>query len=118
MAKKLTPRQVVKELNDIVETFSGKTIAGWVQEAWERSKQTTIGQAAAGVERVAMAVDPYTILGLPNSASLEEVEARYRRLAKLFHPDVGGNEAAMKLVNNAYQQVIKGKKNHAKREAG
>lgn len=111
MAKKLTPSQVVKEINDIVETFSGKTISGWVQEAWERSQKTTIGQAAAGVERAARAVDPYTILGLPHSASLEEVERRYKQLSKIYHPDKeGGYEEAMKLLNNAYEQIKRDKK--------
>jgi len=106
MAKKLTPGQIVKELNDIVFTFSGKSISGWVQEAWEKSQKTTVGQATSGVERAARAVDPYTILGLSHSASLEEVESRYRKLANIFHPDKeGGYEAAMKLLNNAYTQI-------------
>lgn len=111
MARKLTPSQVAKEINDIVYTFSGKTISGWVQEAWERSQKTTIGQAAAGAERAARAIDPYTILGLPHSASLEEVERRYKRLSQIYHPDKeGGYEEAMKLLNNAYQQIKKGKR--------
>ena len=106
MARKLTPSQVAKELNDIVFTFSGKSISGWIQEAWERSQKTTIGQAAAGVERVARAVDPYAILGLPHSASPEEVERRYRQLSQIYHPDKeGGYEGAMKLLNNAYEQI-------------
>ena len=111
MAKKLTPGQIVKELNDIVYTFSGKSISGWVQEAWERSQKTTVGGVAAGVERAARAVDPYAILGLPHSASLEEVKRRYRQLSNIYHPDKeGGYEDAMKLLNNAYQQIMKGKK--------
>jgi len=106
MAKKLTPSQVAKEINDIVETFSGKTIGNWVQEAWEKSQKTTIGQAAAGVERAARAVDPYAILGLPHSASLEEVKRRYRQLSLIYHPDKeGGYDEAMKLLNNAYHQI-------------
>jgi len=106
MAKKLTPGQVAKELNNIVLTFSGKTIADWVQEAWEKSQKSTIGQAAAGVERAARAVDPYTILGLSHSASLEEVKRRYRQLSNVYHPDKeGGYEEAMKLLNNAYAQI-------------
>ena len=111
MAKKLTPSQVAKEINDIVYTFSGKTIAGWVQEAWEKSQKTTIGQAAAGIERAARAVDPYAILGLPSSASLEDVERRYRQLSHIYHPDKeGGYEEAMKLLNNAYDQIKRDKK--------
>ena len=80
MAKKLTPGQVAKELNDI----------------------------AAGVERAARAVDPYSILGLSHSASLEEVKMRYRQLSNIYHPDKeGGYEGAMKLLNNAYEQIQK-----------
>jgi len=111
MAKKLTPGQVVRELNDIVFTFSGKSISSWVQEAWEKSQKTTIGQAAAGVERAARAVDPYAVLGLPHSASLEDVERRYRQLSFIYHPDKeGGYEEAMKLLNNAYETIKKGRK--------
>ncbi len=111
MARKLTPGQVAKELNNIVLTFSGKSISGWIQEAWDRSQKTTVGQAAAGVERAARAVDPYSILGLPHSASLEEVKRRYRQLSQIYHPDkAGGYEGAMKLLNNTYQQIMKGKR--------
>ena len=108
MAKKLTPSQVAKEINDIVYTFSGKSISGWVQEAWEKSQKTTIGQAAAGVERAARATDPYAVLGLPHSASLEDVKRRYRQLSQIYHPDKeGGYEEAMKLLNSAYHQIEK-----------
>jgi DnaJ-domain-containing protein 1 len=31
--------------------------------------------------------DPYVVLGLPPSASWEEISAAHRRLAKLHHPD-------------------------------
>ena len=111
MAKKLTPSKVAKELNNIVFAFSGKSISSWVQEAWEKSQKTTIGQATAGVERAARAVDPYSILGLPHSASLEEVEMRYRQLSNIYHPDKkGGYEEAMKLLNNAYEAIKRGRK--------
>ena len=111
MAKKLTPGQVAKDLNNIVLTFSGKSISDWIQEAWEKSQKTTIGQAAAGVERAARAVDPYAVLGLPHSASLEEVKRRYRQLSNIYHPDKeGGYEEAMKLLNNAYVQIEREKK--------
>ena len=106
MAKKLTPGQVAKELNDIVFTFSGKNIGDWVQEAWERSQRTTIGQAAGGIERAARALDPYAVLGLPHSASLDDVNKRYKQLAMIYHPDKeGGYESAMKLLNAAYESI-------------
>ena len=37
--------------------------------------------------------DPYRTLGLPRTASLTEVKAAYRRLAKANHPDTAGEAA-------------------------
>lgn len=114
MKKKLTPKQIVKELNDIIFTFSGKSIAGWVEEGWDRYRQTRIGEATAPVERAARAIDPYAVLGLPREASLEQVERRYRQLSLIYHPDKeGGYEQAMKLLNNAYEQIVREKKREA-----
>jgi hypothetical protein len=50
-------------------------------------------------------MDPLEILGLPPSASPDEVTAAYRRLAKEWHPDRrGGAEAAARMaeINSAY----------------
>jgi len=52
--------------------------------------------------------DAYAVLGLPQTASLEEVKRNYRSLAVVFHPDKTrtGYDAAMKLLNNAYERII------------
>ena len=54
-------------------------------------------------------MDPYRILGIPESASDEEVTAAYRRLARKYHPDLNGGSAAasekMKEVNAAYDLI-------------
>ncbi len=111
MAKKLTPRQVLRELNDIIETFSGKSISGWVEEGWDKFRETKVGEAGAPLERAARAMDPYAVFGLPKDASLEDFERRYRQLAQIYHPDKqGGYGEAMKLVNNAYEEIKKKKK--------
>jgi hypothetical protein len=47
-------------------------------------------------------MDPYGVLGLPDTASPEEVAAAYRRLAKEWHPDRGGAEDRMAQINAAY----------------
>jgi hypothetical protein len=39
-------------------------------------------------------VDPHAVLGLPPDASPVAVEAAYRRLAKAWHPDLGGGARA------------------------
>ena len=51
-----------------------------------------------------MANDFYTTLGVPRSASQDEIKKAYRKLAHQHHPDKqGGNEAKFKEINEAYQ---------------
>jgi hypothetical protein len=50
-------------------------------------------------------MDPHGVLGVPPTATQEEVAATYRRLAKEWHPDRGGGAAAqarMAEINAAY----------------
>lgn len=41
------------------------------------------------------------ILGVPENASFEEIDSAYKQLAQKYHPDKGGNEADMTLLNEA-----------------
>lgn len=50
--------------------------------------------------------NPYTILGLNKDASKEEIKEAYKKLAKLHHPDKGGNEEMFKLIKSAYELLI------------
>ncbi len=56
-----------------------------------------------------MAADPYIVLGIPRSASDEEVRTAYRRLVKATHPDHNGGspEAAKRFeaVQEAYAEI-------------
>jgi hypothetical protein len=49
-------------------------------------------------------MDPYAVLGLRPDATPDEITAAYRRLAKEWHPDLAGTDAArtMVLINAAY----------------
>jgi hypothetical protein len=50
-------------------------------------------------------VDPYAVLGVDVGATPEEITAAFRRLAKRWHPDMGGGDAGvlrMAQVNAAY----------------
>lgn len=48
--------------------------------------------------------DYYEILGIPKSASADEIKKAFRRLAVKYHPDKeGGDEAKFKEINEAYE---------------
>ncbi len=56
-----------------------------------------------------MAKNPYTVLGVSENATDDEIRNAYRRLAKQYHPDLNPNDpvAAQKMndVNVAYDQI-------------
>ena len=52
----------------------------------------------AGRER-----DHYSTLGAGEGEAREEIERRYKRLARRHHPDRGGDEEEMKAVNEAWR---------------
>lgn len=49
--------------------------------------------------------DYYEVLEVSPHASQEVIEAAYRRLARKYHPDHGGDESKMKLLNRAYETL-------------
>jgi hypothetical protein len=46
--------------------------------------------------------DYYAVLGVDKDASPVEIDRSYKRLASKHHPDRGGSEEQMKLLNEAY----------------
>lgn len=46
--------------------------------------------------------DPYSILGVPRSASQDEIKRAYRKLAAQHHPDKGGDTAKFQEIQGAY----------------
>ena len=69
---------------------------------------------------VAVADDPYLILGVDRGASIEEIKSRYRALVREYHPDrhiaAGVPEEMIEIatsrlqkVNEAYEQIMREK---------
>jgi curved DNA-binding protein len=58
-------------------------------------------------------MDYYSILGIPRTASPEEIKKAYRRQAMTNHPDRGGDEAKFKQVTEAYEVLSNSDKRDA-----
>ena len=52
-----------------------------------------------------MSDDPYAALGVPRTATHEEIHRAWLALARRHHPDRGGDPAAMQRVNEAWAVV-------------
>ena len=64
----------------------------------------------------------YAILNLPPFATLQQVKTRYRKLAKIHHPDARArnrpagepaDDGQMKRINEAYHNILKHSQNQA-----
>ena len=54
--------------------------------------------------------DPHRALGIPPTASLNEIKSAYRRLVKQYHPDAAGERALPRFlaIQAAYEQIAGG----------
>lgn len=55
----------------------------------------------------------YDILQVDKNASSEEIKKQYRKMAKDFHPDRGGDEVKFKEINEAYEVLSDPQKRNA-----
>jgi hypothetical protein len=53
------------------------------------------------------AVDPFAVLGLPPGSTVQDVENARRTLAKSSHPDVGGSDRQMQVINAAADEAAR-----------
>ena len=47
------------------------------------------------------------VLGLPANATPAQIKQRYRKLAKRYHPDLGGDPRQMQRLTAAYEFLVK-----------
>ena len=76
-----------------------------------RHRPTTTTPGGGGYDRRDTAKDYYKILGIPRDATLRQVKAAYRKLAKRHHPDAcpGDPEAAARFrdITDAYEHPVR-----------
>lgn len=62
----------------------------------------------------------YATLGVNREATREEIERRYKRLARRYHPDRGGDEERMKALNEAWRVLgdAEARRDYDRRRAG
>jgi len=101
---------VVIDFVDLVDTtferLTGKPIASWLKEFQQQPRELPPGgHQPAQQEPTMFLSNAYAVLGLPPTATMEEVERNYRRLAVVFHPDKGGYKEAMVLLNQAFERI-------------
>lgn len=53
--------------------------------------------------------NPYDVLGVPVGSDFEIVKKAYRKLARKYHPDIGGDTEMFKEINAAYEAIEKGR---------
>jgi hypothetical protein len=62
---------------------------------------------AASSEERAKPVDPYALLGVAATASLEDLKVAFRKKALEHHPDHGGAPDLFMAVKRAYDNIVK-----------
>ena len=55
-------------------------------------------QEGTALSSFSFEIDPHVVLGVTAEASLEQIREAYRRKSKTYHPDVGGEEWAFRVL--------------------
>ena len=98
--------EFVQTINDTFEALTGKTVPAWFEEFRQRPRELSPGEEGPSLELVMPLADAYAVMGLPQTASKDQVKERYRALSRLFHPDsLEGSQEAMILLNNANDRI-------------
>jgi hypothetical protein len=62
-------------------------------------------QNGVAVSLFSFEIDPHQVLGVTDRASLQELRDAYKRKAKLYHPDAGGEDWSFRILVQAYEML-------------
>ncbi len=71
----------------------------------KRGIADTLAKAYLQLAAPAQKRDPYEVLGVRPDTPLDDIKAMYLVKAKRLHSDVGGEDDAMKEVNEAWAEI-------------
>lgn len=94
--------------------MSSRAPKSFVSLLWDavRISMRTFWQSNANPARpVVQRQQALAILGLPLTATPQQIKRRYRTLAKRYHPDRGGDLQQMQRIVAAYEFLMKDQKN-------
>ena len=80
----------------------------WLWDAWtRRDYRRVVARRRRHTTPSAAGVDPFAVLGLSPGSTVAEVENARRTLAKSSHPDVGGSDRQMQVINAAADEAAR-----------
>ena len=98
-----------------------RTAFGWVGGSWAAIfPEKALREWFSADTRPDESPTLYAVLGVPAAATTDELRGAYRRLAKMWHPDVSkepGSAEQFKCINHAYE-VLRAPLTRAKYDAG
>jgi TolA-binding protein len=83
------------------------TLAAENRQLREAVAQAMAAQVAAAAHGGVAGQDPYAVLGVTGEAPPEVIEAAYKALAKIYHPDRGGSKEVMQRINRAHDAICR-----------
>lgn len=103
--------QLMLKKEEIADMFRSSGLGGSSFEQQYRAQQQNayFGFDMGRETKPPPAPDPEwaKVLGLPKTATKDQIKSKYRTLAKVHHPDAGGDPKKFAEITKAYEEAIR-----------